>query len=664
RTLVPARFVAESLGAKVEWEDSYKVVVITSEEKLADSEEVINFKDIKLEEVIREVINKPEGDLTKGDVQTIISLNAQKKDISDLDGIENLKNLLELFLFDNNIRSIECLKEIKNLTVLDLWGNRIQDIGSLRELTGLNVLDLACNQIIDISPLEKLDEIRKLSLYDNSITDITVLKELDSLYNLYLEDSKKTTELNDELFDSYDALNEKVNSITESLIKPGMSELDKELALHDYIILNCKYDVENYEKNTVPIESHSHIGVFMKGVAVCDGYAKAMHILLSRAGIESQIITGEAVSSEGWENHAWNIVKIEGKYYHLDVTHDDPSLIMKSGEEESRHDVLRHNFFNLSDAQICSNHKWDRELYEKCDTDNEAVVYKSDRRHIRNGEWVYANLVGKLYKIKTDGTEYVELCEDNAEYLDISEDWVFYSNNSDEGKLYKIRKDGSERTKINDDTAIFIRNYRNSIFYINSKDHSLYKLEPDNTKIPVVKYNAKKYLEEVPRGKSVAREDFFVLWMDISEEVIYYTCFKWNSGNKLYNKDIKTIGKDPEMNEDYNIDLTCLFDTNSNIIAGVEYINDGESIRYSHYENIFIVGDWIYYLDGEDNNSINKMKKDASENMVIVDGKCTDMEIVGDWIYYFNTEDRRYYKVKLDGTMAECLQNEQNIYTD
>lgn len=144
---------------------------------------------------------------------------------------------------------------------------------------------------------------------------------------------------------------EKAKTIISKIIKPGMTDLQKEKAVHDYIVNNVRYDEKNYDNNTVPDESYSPYGALIKGVAVCEGYAWATKLLLNMAGIESTVVSGGG--------HAWNIVKINGKCYHLDTTWDDP--ITSSGKN-----VLRYDYFNLSDAQIGKDHFWDRKAYPVC----------------------------------------------------------------------------------------------------------------------------------------------------------------------------------------------------------------------------------------------------------------------------------------------------------
>lgn len=99
-----------------------------------------------------------------------------------------------------------------------------------------------------------------------------------------------------------------------SSITPEMSEYDKVKYLHDYLARNVVYD------DTAAFQ-HNLYGALVEKRAVCDGYTYAMMYLLSQLGMESRIAYGVSVDGV---SHAWNIVKIEGEYYHLDITWDIP----------------------------------------------------------------------------------------------------------------------------------------------------------------------------------------------------------------------------------------------------------------------------------------------------------------------------------------------------
>ncbi|MGE5614750.1 MAG: transglutaminase domain-containing protein [Bacillota bacterium] len=155
-----------------------------------------------------------------------------------------------------------------------------------------------------------------------------------------------------------EALN-KARHIVAGSISADMSDFQKEKILHDYIVNNTRYDYENYLNNTLSDESFEEYGCLVLGVAVCQGYSEAMKLLCDLSGIECMIVGGETNNEGRWESHSWNIVKIDGSYYHLDVTNDDP--IMADGSN-----VLKYDYFNLSDDEMAIENRWDRSKYPAC----------------------------------------------------------------------------------------------------------------------------------------------------------------------------------------------------------------------------------------------------------------------------------------------------------
>ncbi len=98
----------------------------------------------------------------------------------------------------------------------------------------------------------------------------------------------------------------------------ALSDEEKALILHDRLAVFCGYDYDNYLNRSVPAISYTAYGVFCKGAAVCQGYTFAYRYLLEQVGIESRCCESTAL------NHIWNIVEIDGRDYHVDVTWDDP----------------------------------------------------------------------------------------------------------------------------------------------------------------------------------------------------------------------------------------------------------------------------------------------------------------------------------------------------
>ncbi len=116
-----------------------------------------------------------------------------------------------------------------------------------------------------------------------------------------------------------------------SFLKPGMTDYEKELKLHDLLVNNCSYvlDAPN---------AHTAYGAIVEGQAVCSGYSQAFQYLLHRAGISCITVDG---TSDG-EAHQWNAVYLEGNWYYVDITWDDP--LVSEGEPAQ----VLHAYLNLT----------------------------------------------------------------------------------------------------------------------------------------------------------------------------------------------------------------------------------------------------------------------------------------------------------------------------
>lgn len=152
-----------------------------------------------------------------------------------------------------------------------------------------------------------------------------------------------------------------VDRVIGSVIKNAMSDYEKELAFHDYLVTNVYYDEESLTMQNPPREIYSAYGALMNKKAVCSGYAHAMKLLLDKCNIQCLIVSGKSKKpgNEKSELHGWNIVKINDNTYHLDVTWDAP-VGRKAGE-------LNHHYFNVTDENISIDHEWNSET-PKCNS--------------------------------------------------------------------------------------------------------------------------------------------------------------------------------------------------------------------------------------------------------------------------------------------------------
>lgn len=158
-------------------------------------------------------------------------------------------------------------------------------------------------------------------------------------------------------------LDNKIQYILNNVINSNMSDLEKELAIHDYLVLNTEYD----QRSNIPIDSHNVYGTLIENVAVCDGYSKAFQLFLNKIGIECIRVDSEEM------NHVWNMVTIDNEKYHVDVTWDDPIV-----NEIDIKDTVSYNYFNITDSQIEKDHTWIRSNYDACNSTKYSYINGMD----------------------------------------------------------------------------------------------------------------------------------------------------------------------------------------------------------------------------------------------------------------------------------------------
>lgn len=154
----------------------------------------------------------------------------------------------------------------------------------------------------------------------------------------------------------------------------GNNDFEKELYLHDKVALDVKYYSDTTDISQVPEVYHTIYGTFVEKQAVCDGFAKAMQILLDRIDIDTMFVTGMI----GSVPHAWNLVKIDDEWYHLDLTSDK---YVK--EDNGTTKTVVHTYFNVTDASILRSHTIDnKEL-------NPVANATKNNYYIKTNSYIY-----------------------------------------------------------------------------------------------------------------------------------------------------------------------------------------------------------------------------------------------------------------------------------
>ncbi len=156
-------------------------------------------------------------------------------------------------------------------------------------------------------------------VYNTSISTGAMTNKLENAYfilNGVGEDYKKGTVYGPRLTDKQlGELKTKVSSVVSSTIKTGMGDDDKVKVLHDYLVRTVSYD-DNYSAG---YNANTAWGALIRGKAACSGYARGFKALCDAAGIPCYYV--HATNSA----HQWNIVCVDGNWYHIDVQCNDDS---------------------------------------------------------------------------------------------------------------------------------------------------------------------------------------------------------------------------------------------------------------------------------------------------------------------------------------------------
>lgn len=137
----------------------------------------------------------------------------------------------------------------------------------------------------------------------------------------------------------------KVNQMIDELITDSMSDYTRALVLHDWLIQYANYDYT--------LQNSDASGVLIDRSGTCDSYARAYLMLCTAAGLECMYVSGTAGNTpdvSSWGNHAWNLVRLGGSWYHVDCTWDDPGT---GGHEQ-------HVYFCVDDETMRADHRWNR----------------------------------------------------------------------------------------------------------------------------------------------------------------------------------------------------------------------------------------------------------------------------------------------------------------
>ena len=273
-------------------------------------------------------------------------LDISNNKITDISAIYNMDKLEKLDVSNNKVKGKVDISNLKKLRWANMRFNEITDISP--NLSSLYSLDLSYNNIktinsdvlTQIKQVSNNDDAPLLYLFGNIPDNFQALKGFDFI----CFSDEKGVSFTYEEYEQYIAA---IKNITTKYVDASWSETKKAIAVYDYISKNVEYDYALLEDDPFPYSGmgHTEYGALVKHKAVCDGLSFAYRDVLRYLGIECMVYHGDLNSLTDHAAHAWSVTKIEGNYYHCDLT-------MELGVAKYVDDI---RFFGESDSMLLKN---------------------------------------------------------------------------------------------------------------------------------------------------------------------------------------------------------------------------------------------------------------------------------------------------------------------
>ena len=297
------------------------------------------------------------------------------------------------------------------------------------------------------SVLESMDENKEISTLDTELLDKVFRCVMNDHPEFYYVDgySYVTYTQNDQVVklelsgrytktkEECEVLDLKIKEYVQNCftgITPVMSDYEKVKYIYNYIIEKTEYDMNAADNQNI-------CSVFLNGESVCMGYAKAMQYLLLEQDILCTLVKGTANYRQ---EHAWNLLLLDGQYYHLDVTWGDDSYTVANAAD-SKVGMTNYSFFCVTTEEIMKTHTidsvmplpeciaWENNYYvkeglylESADMEKMATIFKE--AYAGNKEYVEIKCADK----EVYGEIYSYLIDEQHifDYLDTKMDTISY----------------------------------------------------------------------------------------------------------------------------------------------------------------------------------------------------------------------------------------------
>lgn len=221
---------------------------------------------------------------------------------------------------------------------------------------------------------------------------------------------------------------DEIRRVLARIVNASMNEVEKVVAVHDYIVRTYEYEMEtNGSPFTVYTFIHEKQGV-------CMAYALLFEKMMEEIGISCYYVIGKA-DGEGAVGHAWNMVQLDGEWFHVDATWNDLGKCTKAN-------AIRYRYFLRSDEFMKQDHSWNLDHYPPCVSERfvgladlyDAVLYNNKLYfpHPKTAKLVSCALTGQAALVKK------KVFDARVQYCSVVGDQLYFSNFDNGGYLYQF----------------------------------------------------------------------------------------------------------------------------------------------------------------------------------------------------------------------------------
>lgn len=222
-------------------------------------------------------------------------------------------------------------------------------------------------------------------------------------------------------------VDQRVSAILSTIEHESLTEFQKVKFVNDYIVKQTEYSTDS------SASPHSAFAVLQEGKGVCQGYALLALKMLVQLGVETKYVVGEVYTG----GHAWNLVKVDGNWYHLDTTWNDPT--------PDRKNMVRYQYFLVDDSRMKLDHTWIGQNYPEANSNKFHFMAQVDHAFEQGEKIYYSNVEDHdiLYEMDIRTGKTNPLTNSRAQFIVGYGDWLYFSNYSKGAYLTKIHINGT-----------------------------------------------------------------------------------------------------------------------------------------------------------------------------------------------------------------------------